>query len=297
MKKYIIENEKIFSEVWEKIIKDTIKDFCDEFSEIKVPQWARVKRKIGKCYNKYALEFVMRYMKSETKKIDRHKICACMVKSILQARPLRIPFKYKINLLFKKDLLETDSKTQFLILCNELFALSVAFDILNSYIEADPEKVLKHNVIAPSTFTSNDKLNDISDYIRSTCVDLYYTKAKKFNYITYANIFFLLEKYSCRKTRYNNLEKEYYKYLYDNYSLLISGNVPNGDLITKEESNKLLEEIQQNQFLRNVNKNDLLVILVENRIFNAQLEIPEDNINEIDEDKLSKLIEINNSRK
>ncbi len=50
--------------------------------------------------------------------------------------------------------------------------------------------------------------NEYEEYIDDVCLDLYYTGARKFNIITYANILFLLEKYTCHRVQSENFENK-----------------------------------------------------------------------------------------
>lgn len=81
-------------------------------------------------------------------------------------------------------------------------AINIAKTILDSYINSnDKENRFKHEIIIPEPFPEPDH-----DYLRDFCIGLHYSDIKSFNPITYANVFFLWEKYSCRKTQCDNLE-------------------------------------------------------------------------------------------
>ena len=148
-------------------------------------------------YKRYCNVFIKSFMVNGTKHIDKHKISSCMMKAILMTKPLKLPLKRIIYTTFHiaaKNLPVQE------YLANELLSLTVAINIMEGYIHDDREKLLKHKIVSPAPFIH---IND--DYFDYVCLDLHYTGARKFNIITFANVFFLLEKYSCRRVQCENL--------------------------------------------------------------------------------------------
>ncbi len=184
----------LFDRVWADTVIPTIKEFGDKYRKfVYFNKLSKLKAK--KCFHKEAQTFVHSYMVNETKNIDRHKIASCMLKAILVAKPFKCSFLQKTTQFFKREKIDDECS-----LINQYIALNVAVLILEGYIASDKNKEIKHRIYTPEPFKGN------KDYLKDVCLDLYYTKPRRINTITYANIFFLWEKYSCRKVQCNNLE-------------------------------------------------------------------------------------------
>ena len=183
----------LFETIWTKTVLPTCTDYLSKYEFI---DYVEKSKKIAKrWFEKESLIFEQSYMIDTTKNIDRHKIASCMTKAILIAKPLRISFWDKINQFF--------SHTKFddtVYLINQIIAINVAVLILEGYIRSDDTKKIKHKIRFPDPFPKGD-----NDYVKDVCLDLYYMNPKKFNTISYADIFFLWEKYSCRRAHCNNL--------------------------------------------------------------------------------------------
>lgn len=157
--------------------------------------------------------FLKSFMREDVYDIDRHKIASCLMKSILRVRPLYLPLIVRLKFTFsKKSLPEllnipsaqwTSSIHNKIYYANEYLALSVAINIIDAYIMADDDKEFKHHIIIPDPFPDQD-----NDYLLDVCIDLNAHSLKAINIVTFANIYFLLEKYSCRRTQCANLQKE-----------------------------------------------------------------------------------------
>lgn len=197
--------DDIFEKVWNDLILDLLNQYKFDFN-LKYNE-RKVKRKLAHLYYKQENHFKHSYMVSQTKHIDRHKIAACMLKSILILQPLKFPFISKVKHFFYKEEIETQEMEK-MLLANQYLGLSIAISILESYIEADEQKKLRHKITLPEPFPEHCK-----DYLRDVCLDLYYTNPKQISTIAYANIFFLLEKYSCRKVQCDNFEKKCRTYI------------------------------------------------------------------------------------
>lgn len=192
-----------FEKIWQDIVAPLVKELRNDYNlRLRYPLRA-IKRFVGYYYQRNALLFLNSYMEADAEKIDRHKIAACIVKAILIVRPLSLRLDKGLKVLFRLD-----KVSETVMLANQYLALSVAITVLDGYIAADDTKELKHRIIVPEPFPEDD-----SDYLRDVCLDLYHTNAKRINIVTYANVFFLLEKYSCRKVQCDNLENEYVKLL------------------------------------------------------------------------------------
>lgn len=250
---YMNEKNTEFNIIWEKTIKPLIEDFSNTYGLLGHSSNFTM-RLMRHYYNKYRNIFIKSFMVDETVKIDRHKIASCMTKAVLMTKPLRIKFKDFIKLiLFKKNLTK---KSKMFFMANELLSLTIAINIIESYIDAiakeyeelkriKPEiknyiHLLKSPIYFPVPFRDY-----YEDYIEDVCLDLYYTGARKFNIITYANIFFLLEKYTCRRVQSENFESQCRKLLKKD-----KGN----DL---ENINEIIEEIRFKSLTDNKTSNEL----------------------------------------
>lgn len=197
------------NKIWVEVIKPTIFQFSEELGINKKDDYI-IEKKVKKIYNQQKRYFVESYMSPDSPNIDRHKIAACLVKTIMIVKPLRIPISKKIEFVFSKKPLYrivsanlTDKDYKYLLLANEYLAISVATSVIDGFIAiSDNNKRLKHKICLPNPFPEED-----DDYLLDLCACLYYTKPKRINTITLSNIFFLLEKYSCRKIQCENLDK------------------------------------------------------------------------------------------
>lgn len=189
-----------FEKIWDEVVCPLIKETSNRLN-LKQKNLSISRYFIGKIYDKEKNIFMNSYMVSSTNNIDRHKIASCLMKAILKIKPIKIPLNEKLQILFRKNKCGKN-----IFLANEFLSLSVATTIIQSYIKADKSesKKFKHPIIFPEPFPKHD-----DNYILDICLDLYYNNPSRFNTIAYANIFFLLEKYSCRKFQCDNLESEY----------------------------------------------------------------------------------------
>ena len=127
-------------------------------------------------------------MAAGTEHIDRHKIAAVMLKAIMEVYPVRISVRHILRLWRRKEPL-----AEKYIYANETLALYTALSIVENFsaCTADGTPATAHSPITlPATF--NDSHYDLNTYI-----DLYFSKrTKQINILTFANVFFLLEKLS-----------------------------------------------------------------------------------------------------
>lgn len=211
MSKTVKKNDE-FDKIWEQIILELIKQFQNEYSEyLLLNNIKRQKNKMKKLYTKYKNIFLKSYMSSAVTNIDRHKIASCITKAILVAKPLIINYK-KFNKAINTGIITAKSKEKKQItFINEYLALSVSITILDNYIEADEKKTNKHIILLPDPYPEKD-----NDYIKDVCLDLHFTAPNKINIVTLANVFFLWEKYSCRRAQCRNLKEAYRQLLLEN---------------------------------------------------------------------------------
>lgn len=229
-----------FDKIWEFVVLPLSKTMSEKY-ELKLKNKNIFKFRARRLYNKYREEFLKYYMHSKTNNIDKHKIASCLTKTILMIKPISIPFNVGIKIRFSNESYQNKKYMEEILLINQYLALSIATSVIEDYIKAhnthnDVSQPLNHKIEFPTPFSEAD-----NDYLRDVCLDLYYTKPRKFNTITYANIFFLWEKYSCRKVQCMNLE-ESYKAL-----LLNPGYYKKLQDKSEQEINKIINNIKYKQ--------------------------------------------------
>lgn len=119
--------------------------------------------------------------------LDRHKVASCMVYAILKSNPI------KVNM-WLPNLPEK------IILANEYPAFYTALNIIEMYkLDEFHDKDI-HNgyqIIVPKTYHENENSKNTCE--SNLCKAWYYIKIDdmgKFDALGYANVFFLLEKYT-----------------------------------------------------------------------------------------------------
>lgn len=173
----------------------------------------RIKKSIYRNYQNMRDYLKYNYMSKKTEvALDRHKIASCMVYAILKSNPI------KVNMWIPQMPLE-------IVLANEYLAFYVALNIIEMYeldrIESegrndDNEKF--SNIIVPKTYYESD--NPENTYESNLCKAWYYIKIdniKKYDALGYANVFFLLQKYSEVYKKWNEASEKLKKYEENNY--------------------------------------------------------------------------------
>ena len=201
-----------FDRIWNETVLPLIKTYSEKY-KLAHHRVDSIERRLRFHFYQQRDIFLTSFMREDVYDIDRHKIASCLMKSILRVRPLYIPLIVKLKFtLSKKSLPEllnipsahwTPSIHNKIYYANEYLALSVAINIIDAYIMADDDKEFKHHIIVPDPFPDQD-----NDYLLDVCIDLNAHSLRAINIVTFANIYFLLEKYSCRRTQCANLQKE-----------------------------------------------------------------------------------------
>lgn len=119
--------------------------------------------------------------------LDRHKVASCMIYAILKTKPLKIN-RFIPNLPEK------------ILLSNEYLAFFVALNIIEMYrIDKmkDEGNSGLYQIVVPKTYHENSEPENT--YESNFCKSLYYLSMEnieKFDVFAYADILFLLEKYT-----------------------------------------------------------------------------------------------------
>lgn len=127
-------------------------------------------------YESFRKDIRKMYMVKESKPMDRHKIAANLMISILKAKIIRV------NRLIPDLPLE-------LLLANEYIAFYVSVNIVEMYNRN--AGLSDYSIVLPATYIENEGK---TSYIENICKALYYTKHYKVSDIlAYANVLFMLE--------------------------------------------------------------------------------------------------------
>lgn len=131
-------------------------------------------------YESFRKDIRKLYMSKESKPMDRHKIAATIMCALLKSKVIRV--KRTISNL-----------PLILLMANEYIAFCCALNIVDLYIRDYTNN--DYSLIIPTTYIDDEQQN--ISYLENTCKALYYTKRFQISDIfSYANILFLLEKYT-----------------------------------------------------------------------------------------------------
>lgn len=119
--------------------------------------------------------------------LDRHKVAACMVYAVLKANPI------KVNMWIP-------NLPEKIVLANEYLAFYSALSIIEMYkLDEFKDRNIDnaYQIIVPKTY--HEAENPQNTYESNLCKVWYYVRIdniEKFDTLGYANVFFLLEKYT-----------------------------------------------------------------------------------------------------
>lgn len=182
-----------YNDFYDKVIKKCIigiKEYADKrLSDSScLTDQRNARKRIFKNYQNKRDFVISNYMsKTSTVALDRHKVAACMIYAILKAKPLKVN-RMIANLPEK------------ILLCNEYLAFFVALNIIEMYKK---DELLEngitddYEIIIPKSYHEDDTPNNT--YESNLCKSLYYismTNVKQYDVFAYADILFLLEKYT-----------------------------------------------------------------------------------------------------
>ena len=178
--------QNTYDQIWDNIIIPIFNNICGNNDFISLKQ--NKKKKIYAKYLKTKNKVKTQYMADQDKNIDRHKIAAIFLKVIEEVSPIYISKRY-IFKLYKEN--KTIEDRYFY--ANEILAFYTGLSIISNFMDYDVQNGNNNRsryIIIPETFNN-------SDYAMNTCVDIYFSKQSgTINVLTFANVFFLLEKIS-----------------------------------------------------------------------------------------------------
>lgn len=174
-----------YYKIWDMIIKPTIQDYKNRYSEIAVSHDAR--EAIWQEYVNLNKHSKMIYMKDIGGRLDRHKVCACYMYAIIKADTLSC-------------LLAGSNNEQRYLALNENLAITVGMSVLRAFILSsinsnedlsdESKKVLAERIYGGLIFPDCNH----GDYRNNFVSELYYTKIENnYNILSLANTLFLLE--------------------------------------------------------------------------------------------------------
>lgn len=182
-----------YNDFYQKVIQKCIDGIFTLASQYKLEQDCinlrkNLQDKIYRNYQKKRDYIRSNYMtKKADVALDRHKVASCMIYAILKTKPL------KVNR-FVRNLPEK------ILLSNEYLAFFVALNIIEMY-RVDKNKDEGNNdkfqIIVPKTYLEKNEPDNT--YESNFCKSLYYLSMEnieKFDVFAYADILFLLEKYT-----------------------------------------------------------------------------------------------------
>ena len=179
-------------EKFESFYTDVLSKHIEELMEIDKKSGLNCLKRVSgterKIYNNYEnkrKQIRRFFMNLECKPMDRHKIGAVMMYAVLKASPIRVD----------KSIPNIPDE---LLMANEYLAFYAALSIIDSYRRDEfGIDTVECDLILPATSTDAKDDDAGATYINNTCKALYYIDdAENFDIFAYANILFLLEKYT-----------------------------------------------------------------------------------------------------
>lgn len=179
-----------FFKFYDGIIEKNINDLLDKYGNynqaankkrpvVRVRKGA--KRKILTRYTDKRNIILKYYMHKTVTALDSHKVAACLMYAIIKSKPIKIN-KFISNL------------PPEIILANEYVAVCVALNVVDMYRRHKGDT--NFQTVIPLTYFDAEGEKK-SEFIPNLCKALSYVKSSKyFDVFAYADILFLLEKYT-----------------------------------------------------------------------------------------------------
>lgn len=194
-----------YNDFYEMVIEECIKGI-EDYAKITVPNKKCLKRKKNikkKIYDNYQRKRDYIRCNYMTKKaevaLDRHKVASCMIYAILKVNPLYV------NRMIA-------SLPEKILLSNQYLAFFVALNIIEMYKldeMKDSGSIEEYQIVIPKTY--HEDVNIENTYESNFCKSLYYLSIRNINsydVFAYADILFLLEKYTDTFMKLEDLMKE-----------------------------------------------------------------------------------------
>lgn len=182
-------SKESFEVIWE-LICDTVEYRNKQHPEHVLSIRDNAKNEIWDQYEYFNESCKKLYMADNVSKLDRHKVCACYMFSILEAGLL--------------DYTQSDGDEKYCF--DEDIAISVGMSLLRAFIiealnvsdkEESEKQVLRKRIEDGITFPKTNH----GDYRENFMVELYYTKITgNYNILSLSNTLFLLERITLMET-------------------------------------------------------------------------------------------------
>lgn len=170
-----------FDQFWSAIVTDLFNKLNYENNDCFHLDQAK-KKKVYELYEKKKNYIRNNYMENPNAKIDRHKVASSLMYAIVMVKPVTI----------KKDVIRDAHSAKRVLpakhyLINEYLGFYCALSVIQSFMNAENSSSRKIINMPQAVH---------GDYVHNVCLDLYFSyKEKNINVLTFANVFFLLEKY------------------------------------------------------------------------------------------------------
>lgn len=180
-------NEK-YNKIFETVILPQMNFMARHNSEISFNENDAF-QKIWEEYEKFRNHSKSTYMKPKIERLDRHKVCSCLMLAILKVAPLHYSEKAEKSNLF---------------VYNEQLAITTGLSLMRAFIVNG--KDAEGNMKDPSTLKVEKEIFDDGfvfpetfhgEYRSNFAVELYFTRTEKcYNILSLSNTLFLLEQYN-----------------------------------------------------------------------------------------------------
>lgn len=182
---YIFVDKTSYEQIWSVIIKPTMDDYMNKFSEISISYNA--KEAIWQEYINFNRQCKIQYMEDLNGKIDRHKVCACYMFAIIKANVMSC------------KLADSNTEQSYLAL-NENLAITVGMSLLRAFVLAsiDNSKQIRteDKILYKSRIDNGIVFPQCNHgiYRENFASELHYTaRDGNYNILSLANTLFLLE--------------------------------------------------------------------------------------------------------
>lgn len=174
-----------YDKIWSVLIKPTMEDYSNRFSEIVIAHNAQ--EVIWQEYVKFNKHCKLQYMQDMCGKLDRHKVCACYIYAIVKANVMSC------------KLADSDTEKSYLAL-NENLAITVGMSLLRAFVLTSIESS-DHLTVSEKELYSSRIDNGVvfpecnhGIYRENFASELHYSDLERnYNILSLANTLFLLE--------------------------------------------------------------------------------------------------------
>lgn len=193
-------NSNAFNKIWEKGILPLIRFYCEKITNLKLRKSEEeIYSEIWKNYQDFNNQ-CRSFMKSDVERLDRHKVTACYIFSIIKSEIFDYDYSIKSDKIY---------------VVKEQLAISIGLKILQYFITSEygrdnkkksPEeykrdlKIFKNGFIFPEEYDIGH-----GKYRNNFAIELYYTyQNENYNILSLSHSLYLLELYNRKMWELNN---------------------------------------------------------------------------------------------